>query len=119
MDVLKRKSGEDCGASSCHGKGGNQMIEYSIKKNLIGMGLCLESAVKGGVVKLSTCQESVALQIWDYDEDRQFLKNRGSGLCLSISDVRNSAIITMNCDPDKKSQKWIFTDPMFFSQIKV
>ncbi|RNA32860.1 polypeptide N-acetylgalactosaminyltransferase 13 isoform X2 [Brachionus plicatilis] len=116
LDVLKRKSGQDCGASSCHGKGGNQMFEYSFSKKLIGMGLCLESAAKGGVVTLNTCQESEVLQTWDYDEERQFLKSRGSGLCLTISELRNSVIMTMNCDPDNKSQRWSFYDPMKFKK---
>lgn len=118
MDLLKRKNGEDCGASFCHGKGGNQMIEYSSSKKLIGMGFCLESTSKGGTVKLNKCEDFNALQIWDYDEDRQFIKNRGSGLCLVLNELRNSAIMTVNCDPDSKFQKWVFADPIVLSDKK-
>ncbi|CAF1022393.1 unnamed protein product [Brachionus calyciflorus] len=112
LDTLKRKNGEDCGASSCHGKGGNQLIEYSSKQNLLAMGLCLDSQGIPGVVKLNNCKDESLSQIWDYDEENKFLKNRQTGLCMALNDLRNSVVITTNCDPSRKSQKWLFSNPM-------
>lgn len=69
MDTLGRKEGEDCGASFCHGKGGNQLFQYSKTNNIKFGNLCLDTNGMPGVVKMNTCKKGTLSQQWDYDSE--------------------------------------------------
>lgn len=116
LDSFGRKSGEDVSASFCHEKGGNQLFEFSKHHNIITGTLCLDSTGGPGVVKLNTCKKDTLSQQWDYDEKNQFIRNRQTSACLTVYETKNSVVITMNCDPENVSQKWVFTSPFLLSQ---
>jgi polypeptide N-acetylgalactosaminyltransferase len=69
IDTMGRKSGEDAGASYCHGHGGNQVFEYSKQHQLAASNICLDSNGLLGSVGLRHCIPGSRSQQWDYDNE--------------------------------------------------
>jgi len=116
IDTLGHKENEDAGASFCHGQGGNQLFEYS-KNHEIRMGhLCLDTQGNPGSVKLKACSgNNNRAQQWDFDNMKQFFRNRLSSSCLAISEQNNKILISLNCEESNKYMKWILKDSLFES----
>ncbi|RNA33882.1 polypeptide N-acetylgalactosaminyltransferase 13 isoform X1 [Brachionus plicatilis] len=113
LDTMNRKSGGECGATACHGQGGNQIFEYSKAHNLVSAGLCLDSAMSAKPVKLSNCQAGSKSQQWDYDNQSEQLRNRLTSECLAVNQSNNQQIVTAECDKESTVQKWLLKDPIF------
>ena len=59
-----------------------------------------------------TCYPALESQMWDLNENGQ-LKNRASGLCLTIPDdtTRDATqAVISQCSDTSKSQRWTLTD---------
>lgn len=112
LDNLGRKSGEDVGASECHGQGGNQLFEFSKNNQLKNRGNCLDTKGKPGAVRIENCEESQLSQKWEYDDVNGYIVNKATQTCLSVYEANRKVIVTVNCDPNSEYLKWSFSDPL-------
>ncbi|XP_066942249.1 putative polypeptide N-acetylgalactosaminyltransferase 10 [Macrobrachium rosenbergii] len=110
VDSRYKRHGERFGLQECS-RGGEQSYHLTWHKDIRPgkRPLCwdVSSGDTQSPVLLYNCHGMGGNQLWRYDPEKKWLIHGGNPRCLDCN-PGNKEIYVSSCDPEKKSQKWIF-----------